>query len=188
MTFWFHLFDKSQGKHPDCHHLPWPGTTVPSVWVILRRDILVRSTELTSHQQLEKFKKSQMEMPQVPPPLRILLLAEQRLRHQEGPGVRMTGQRKRGNESHHQKAQAFEPVAERVFWVLLPAALLPCAPAQWSPLLFQLCVSLDSSSPHVRQESTLRPWKGSPFISMNNAGFLIYPLWKLWYSSIYSGI
>ena len=129
---------QSQGKHPDCHHLPWPGTTGPFVWVILRRDILVRSTELTSHQQLEKFKESQMEMPQVPPPLRIPLLAEQRLRHQEGPRVRMKARENAETNPITGKPKPSSPVAERVFWVLLPTALLPCAPAQWSPLLFQL--------------------------------------------------
>ena len=45
----------------------------PFVWVILRRQVLVRNTELTSHQQLEKFRKSQKEMTQALLPLRILL-------------------------------------------------------------------------------------------------------------------
>ena len=45
-----------------------------------------------------------------------------------------------------------------------PAALHPRPHPNTVPCFVSTCVSSDSSFPSVRQEPTLRPWKGSPFL------------------------
>ena len=39
------------------------------------------------------------------------------------------------------------------------------------------CVSSDNSFPSVRQERTLRPWKGSPFLQQPQALAQLFPIW-----------
>ena len=59
------------GKHADGNHPPWPGTVVTiCVSYFMTGE---PSKELTSHHQLEEFRKGQKEMPRVLPPPRILL-------------------------------------------------------------------------------------------------------------------
>ena len=112
---------KCQGKHTDCHHPPWPGTAVTicvSYFTTsgLSKEHGTNKPPATGKVQ-EKSKGDTSPTtsqnptrwhPEVP-------LAEQCLCHQEGPRVGMTGQRKGGNESHHQKAQGIKQVAEQFF-------------------------------------------------------------------------
>ena len=92
--------------------------------------------ELTSHHQQEEFRKGQKEMSPVPPP-RILLAAsillEQCMDHQEGPWVRMTGQRQPETHFITRKPETVSHVTEQSS--LVPSAC--CAPSQSSLLLCQ---------------------------------------------------
>ena len=78
--------------------------------------------ELTSHHQQEEFGKGQQETgdanPHVLPTsfLREPMLVEQCAAHQEGPRVRMIGQRQPGNSSYHHKTGDCEPRGRAVLW------------------------------------------------------------------------
>ena len=107
-------------------------------------------------------------------PPRILLIGIHPSRcmyHQEGPGVRMMGQRQPGNSSHHHKIQDCEPRGRAVLLGSFTLLL-----ATWVPLPNKVScfvskgVSSDNSFPSVRQEPTLRPWKQSPFLQQKEAG------------------
>ena len=96
-------------------------------------------------------------------------LAEQCVHHQEGPCVRVIDQRKPENESPHHKTRDYEPRSRAVLLGSLTLLL-----STWVPFPSEIscfvstCVSLDNSFPSVRQESILRPWKGSPFLQQGN--------------------
>ena len=70
------------------------------------------------------------------------ILAEQGVHHQEGPRVRPTGQRQRGNQSHHHEAQDCEPAGRAV--LLASLTLLLSARA---PFLNKLSCFVSMSSP-----------------------------------------
>ena len=77
------------------------------------------------------------------------ILAEQCVHHQEGPWVRMTGQRQPGNQPHHHKTQDCEPRGRTV----LLGSLTSCSPHRRPfPINLLLCqhVSLDNSFLSVR--------------------------------------
>ena len=77
----------------------------------------------------------------------------------------MTGQRQPRNKSHHHKTQDCEPRGRAVLLVSLTLLLSAQAPFPNKVSCFvSMCVSSDNSFPRVRQEPTLRPWKGSPFL------------------------
>ena len=76
----------------------------------------------------------------------------------------MIGQRKPRNEFHHHETRDCEPCAEQFSWVPLPCSSLPSTPSQKVSCFVSSCVSLEISFLSVRQEPTLGPWKGSPFL------------------------
>ena len=55
-------------------------------------------------------------------------------------------------------------VTEQLSWVLLPCCSLPGLPFPIRSLALSAHVSVDNSFLSVKQEPTLRPWKGSPFL------------------------
>ena len=54
-------------------------------------------------------------------------------------------------------------MAEQSSWFPYSTALHSGSPAQWNLFFVSMCVSSSNSSPGVKQESTLGPWKGAPF-------------------------
>ena len=96
------------------------------------------------------------------------ILAERWACHQEGPWVRMIGQRQPRNKPHYYKTWDFELCGRAVLLGSLTLLL-----STWAPLpneisrFVSMCVSLDNSFLSVRQEPILRPWKGLPFLQHN---------------------
>ena len=63
------------------------------------------------------------------------------------------------------KPETASHMAEQSSWVPLPYYSLPGCPFPIKSYCFvNTCVSSDNSFPSVRQEPTLGPWKGSPFL------------------------
>ena len=113
----------------------------------------------------EKFKRRCHMSHHLPEPLLESILAEQRVHHQEGLWDRITGQRQSRNESYHHKTWDYKPSGRTVLLgspALLFSAQVPL-PDKVSCFV-SMCVSSDNLFPRVRQEPTLRPWKGSPFL------------------------
>ena len=79
----------------------------------------------------------------------------------------MTGQRQARNESHQRKTPDSEPRGRAPLLGSLPQLLSSAAPL---PDSVSSCVPSDNSFPTVRQEPTLRPQKGSPFLQHVRAG------------------
>ena len=84
---------------------------------------------------------------------------------QEGPWVRVIGQRQPGNSPHYHKTRGCEPRGRAA--LLGPVTLLLSAQAPLPDKVscfVSTCVSSDNPFPSVRQEPTLGPWKASPFL------------------------
>ena len=54
------------------------------------------------------------------------------------------------------------------------AALCSVTPSQWVSCFVSTCVSPDNSFLNVRQESILRPWKGSPSLQKQHYSVTLY--------------
>ena len=113
------------------------------------------------------------------------ILAERRMCHQEGPWVRVTGQRQPRNSPHHHKSQDCEPHGRAVLLGPLTCCPPPGRPFPVKSLALSASVrnskSLDNSFLNKRQEPTLGPWKGSPFLqqsfqSLNDSALCPFPL------------
>ena len=71
------------------------------------------------------------------------------------------------------KPETASHMAEHSSWVPSPSCSPPGRPfPKMSLALFSMCVSVDNSFPSVRQEPTLGPWKGSPFLQQRDTIFL----------------
>ena len=93
------------------------------------------------------------------------ILAERCMHHQEGPWVRMFGQRQPGNQPHYHKSWDCEPRGGAVLLGSLSLLLSTKAPLSKKVFCFvSLCISLDHSFLSVRQELTLGPCKGVHFM------------------------
>ena len=93
--------------------------------------------------------------------------------HQEGPWVRVIGQRQPQNKPHYHKTRDCEPCGRAVLLGSITLLLYALAPFLNKVSCFvSMRVSSDNSFPSVRQEPTLRPWKGSPFLQ--------HCYWFLW--------
>ena len=128
----------------------------------------LRNVEQISHHQSEELRKGQEGTPRVchlpESSLLASILAERRVRHQEGPWVRMTGQRQPGNEPHHHKTKAVNQEAELFSWAPLPSCSPPGHPFPKKSLALSAYVSpwtthfwvLDKRSPFQEQNQPCR--------------------------------
>ena len=139
------------------------------MWIILWQKVQVRNTKLTSYHQPEEFRKGQKETPHVLLISQYLsslvefILAEQSVRHQKGPWVRIIGHRQPGYdnpitikpESRQQSNRAgFLGALSLQFSTQVPLGnKVSC--------FISMCVSLDNLFPIVRQEPPLRPGRVS---------------------------
>ena len=101
------------------------------------------------------------------------ILAEWCVHHQEGPWVRMMGQRQSGNWPHYHKTWDCEPHGRAVLLVSLTLLLSAPVPLPSKVSCFvSTCVSSDNSFPSVKQEPTPGPWKKLPFLQQRGCPFL----------------
>ena len=118
------------------------------MWIILWQEVQVRNTELTSYRQPEEFRKSQKETPHVLLISQYLsflvefILAEQSVHHQEGPWVRIIGQKQPGYGNPVTiKPESANHATEQSSWGLLPSSSPPRCPFQIKSLALSECVS-----------------------------------------------
>ena len=120
--------------------------------------------ELTSHYQLEEFGKGQKTMSHVLPPPRILLAEIHLGWAVYAPPVYdpKSDWLARVNRESKPVTETARHVTEQFSCVLLPCCSLPGLPFPIKSLVLSAHVSVDNSFLSVKQEPTLRPWKGPP--------------------------
>ena len=155
----------TQTAHPD------QALSQPFVWVILWQEVLVRNTKLISHHQPEKSGKGLKETPHVQPPPRILLTGIHLGWAMSVPLGRTLSQ----NDGPKTTRKAIpSPWNSRLWAAWLSSSGFPYPMLTVSvpfpnkaSCFFSSRVSSDNLFPSVRQEPTLRPWKGSPFLQQH---------------------
>ena len=112
------------------------------------------------------------------------ILAEQRVHHQEGPWVRMIGQRQPGNQSHHHKTRDCEPRGTAVPWDPLLFCSPPRSPFPIKSLALSACMSPQTIHLHVLDKSPLLgPGRGPPSCKGKTRVTFYWPSLKAWQES-----
>ena len=170
MLHFFITKKKLLGETTDQNCPPWPGLIVTTCMSYLttggphkkHRTNNLPSTGIIQERSKEERRCQSLRPTNLPPSFSLeSILAERCTRHQEGPWVRVTGQRQPGNQSNYHKTCACEPHGRAVLLssLMLLLSALASLPNKVSCFV-STCISSDNSFPSVRQEPTLRPWKG----------------------------
>ena len=143
----------------DWNHLPWPGRIVTSCLSYLTGG-LVSNVELTGYHQPEVFRKGQKERGDTSPC--VLPTSQNHPFWHPSCLTDALATRKDTN-----KTWDCEPCGRVVLLGSLTLLLSSLEPLPNKVSWFvSTCISSDSSFPSVRQEPSLRPWKGSPFLQL----------------------
>ena len=155
-------------------HPPLPGNREKKTFagVILQEEVLVRNKELTSYHQPE-FWRGQKEMggsssEVLPTSQDPLHWSPSRLSDacapKKDPNSEWLARDKPEINPMTIKPETVSHVAERFSPFPSPSCPPPRHPFPIKPLAWIALLSSDNSLPSVRQELTLKPWKGSPFL------------------------
>ena len=152
----------------DWNHSPWARHHSNHLHqLLLHQEVLVRNMELTSHHQPQEFGKGQPEMPKAlpishnPPCWNPSWLSNV---YTTGRTLSQNDWSERIWTVHHLKPETASHMVDMSPGFIYPPALHWGAPSQSSLALSALCFLLDNPFLSVRQELSLGPRKGSPFL------------------------
>ena len=157
----------------DWNLLPCPGTIVTTCVCYVKQEVLVRNAEqATTARKIWKRSKGKKRLQSICPtnlPESFSLesiLSEWCVHHQEGPWIRVIGQKQLKKLPSYHETQDCEPHGRAVLLCFSNLQL-----SAWVPLPNKLScfvrtrVSSDNTFLSIRKEPSLGPWKWVPFLA-----------------------